>query len=179
MQYRKQGPTQHRPMADPVVLRYLSYSTMLAKHAVHRPWQCPAFGRAGTCLFLSVQLDNQWVSHLLTGWGDDHGPTNVGDMVKTKLLHFEQEHLTIKVSVLDLIFVQPLNFLLLMCYKVLISIWKLCHLASYCMSEAVYQILQLVLVGFLLIAVQWILPGFCYCCIHVIQSQADSDASLY
>ena len=33
---KKQGPTLHRPMAHPVVLRYLSYSTTLADHAVHR-----------------------------------------------------------------------------------------------------------------------------------------------
>ena len=51
---KQQGPTRHRPMAHPVVFRYLSYSTRLAQHAVHR---LPAFGRAGTCLFSSVQLD--------------------------------------------------------------------------------------------------------------------------
>ena len=51
----KQGPTRHRPMAHPVVFRYLSYSTTFAEHAVHRLRQCPAFGRAGTCLFSSVQ----------------------------------------------------------------------------------------------------------------------------
>ena len=32
----KQGPTRHRPMAHPVVFRYLSYSTTFAEHAVHR-----------------------------------------------------------------------------------------------------------------------------------------------
>ena len=32
----KQGPTRHRPMAHPVVFRYVSYSTTLAEHAVHR-----------------------------------------------------------------------------------------------------------------------------------------------
>ena len=58
----KQGPTQHRLMSHPVVLRYISYSTMLAEHAVHRLQQCPAFGWAGTCLFLSVQLDGQSVT---------------------------------------------------------------------------------------------------------------------
>ena len=31
----KQGPTRHRPMAHPVVFRYLSYSTTLALHAIH------------------------------------------------------------------------------------------------------------------------------------------------
>ena len=76
---KKQGPTRHRPMAHPVVFRYLSYFTTLAEHAVHCLRRCPAFGRAGTCLFLSVQLD---VSHLATGWPHDHGPTNVGAMVK-------------------------------------------------------------------------------------------------
>ena len=54
----KQGPaTRHRPMAHTVVFTYLSYSTTFAEHAGHRLWRCPAFGRAGTCLFLSVQLD--------------------------------------------------------------------------------------------------------------------------
>ena len=50
----EQGPTRHRPMAHPVVFIYLSYSTSLAEHAIHRLGWCPAFGRAGTCLFLSV-----------------------------------------------------------------------------------------------------------------------------
>ena len=54
--WTKQGPTQHRPMAHPVVLRYLSYSTTLAEHAVHHLRRCLAFGRARTCLFLSVNL---------------------------------------------------------------------------------------------------------------------------
>ena len=48
----KQGPTRHRPMAHPMVFRYLSYSTTLKEHAVHRLRRCPAF-RLG--LFLSVQ----------------------------------------------------------------------------------------------------------------------------
>ena len=51
----EQGPTRHRPMAPPVVFRNLSYSTTLAELAIIRLWRCPAFGRAGTCLFLSVQ----------------------------------------------------------------------------------------------------------------------------
>ena len=80
----EQGTTLHRPMAHPVVFRYLSYSTTLAEHAVHRLRRCPAFGRAGTCLFLSVQLQvSQSINHLLTTWWDDHGPTNFGAMVKT------------------------------------------------------------------------------------------------
>ena len=33
---KKQGPTRHRPMAHPVVFRYLSYSTTLAEYAFHR-----------------------------------------------------------------------------------------------------------------------------------------------
>ena len=78
----KQGPTRHRPMAHPVVFRYLSYSTTLSEHAVHRLRRCQAFGRAGTCLFPSVQLDGQWVSDPPTGWPHDHGPTNVRAMVK-------------------------------------------------------------------------------------------------
>ena len=51
----KQGPTRHRLMAHPVVFGYLSYSTTLAEHAVHRLRRCTAFGWAGTCLFSSVQ----------------------------------------------------------------------------------------------------------------------------
>ena len=41
---KEQGPTRHRPMAHPVVFRYLSYSTTLAEHAVHRLRRCTAFG---------------------------------------------------------------------------------------------------------------------------------------
>ena len=53
----KQGPTRHRPMAHPVVFKYLTHSTTNAEHVVHRLSRCPAFVRAGKCLFLSVQLD--------------------------------------------------------------------------------------------------------------------------
>ena len=60
-QKQKQGPTQQRPMAHPVVFRYLSYSTTLAEDAVYRLQRCPAFGRAGTCLFLSVNV-KQWLT---------------------------------------------------------------------------------------------------------------------
>ena len=64
----KQGPTRQRPMGLPVVCWYLSYSTTLAEHAVHRLRWCPAFGRAGTCLFLSVQWNmSEWVSANLSG----------------------------------------------------------------------------------------------------------------
>ena len=81
-QIKKQGPTRHRPIAHPVVLRYCSYSTTLAEHTVHGLQRCLAFVRAGTCLFLSVNM--KWLpSHVLTGWRDDHGPTNVRAMVKT------------------------------------------------------------------------------------------------
>ena len=52
----EQGLTRNRPMANPVVFKYLSYSTTLAEHAVHRLRRCPAFVRARTCLFLSVNL---------------------------------------------------------------------------------------------------------------------------
>ena len=51
--FQKQGPTRHRPMAHPALLRYLSYSTTLTEHDVHMIW------RAGTFLFLSVQLDSE------------------------------------------------------------------------------------------------------------------------
>ena len=67
-------------MAHPVMFRHISYTTTLAEHAVHRLRQSPAFGRAGTCLFLSVQLDDQSPTN---GWRKDNGPTNVGAMVKT------------------------------------------------------------------------------------------------
>ena len=75
--FKKQGPTRHRPMAHLVVFRYLSYSTMLAEHAIHRLRRCLAFDRAGTSLFSAVQSDDQWVSHPPTEWPLDHGPTNV------------------------------------------------------------------------------------------------------
>ena len=38
--------------------------------------------RAGTCLFLSVQLDGQSVSDLPTRWPHDYGLTNVGAMIR-------------------------------------------------------------------------------------------------
>ena len=70
-------------MAHPLVFRYISYYTTLAEHAIHRVRRCPAFNQAGTYLFLSVQLDTcQSVSDVLNGWPHDHGPTNVGAMVK-------------------------------------------------------------------------------------------------
>ena len=50
----KHGPTRHRPMTNPVVFLYLSYSPTFAEHGVHRLRRCPAFGWAATCLFLSV-----------------------------------------------------------------------------------------------------------------------------
>ena len=38
--------TQYRPMAHPVVFRYLSYSTTFAEYAlVHCLWRCPALFR--------------------------------------------------------------------------------------------------------------------------------------
>ena len=53
----KQGPTRPRLMASPVVLRCISYTTTLVEHAIHCLRLCPAFGRVGTCLFVSVQFD--------------------------------------------------------------------------------------------------------------------------
>ena len=44
------------PWPTPVWFRYISYSTTLGEHAVLCLRRCPAFGRAGTCLFLSVNL---------------------------------------------------------------------------------------------------------------------------
>ena len=40
---QEQGPTRHRPMAHPVVFRYISYFTKLAEHAVHRLRRCPGW----------------------------------------------------------------------------------------------------------------------------------------
>ena len=76
---KKQGLTRHRPMAHPIVFRYLSYSTTLSEHAVHYIRRCPAFGRSGTYLFSSVQLDGNPPA----GWPHDHGPTKIGAMIKT------------------------------------------------------------------------------------------------
>ena len=68
----------------PRSFRYLSFSTTLAEHDAHRLQQCPAFGWARTCLFLSVQWNmSEWVSNLPTGWPNDHCPTYVGAMVKS------------------------------------------------------------------------------------------------
>ena len=58
------------------------YSITLAEHAILCQQRCPAFGQAGTCLFLSGQLDGKWVSHRPRGWPHDHGPFNVKAMVK-------------------------------------------------------------------------------------------------
>ena len=70
-------------MSHPVVLIYLSYSTTLAKHAIPCQLRCPTFGQGGTCLFLSVQLDGQWVSDFPTLQPHGHGPTNVRAMIKS------------------------------------------------------------------------------------------------
>ena len=53
----KKGPTRHRPMALPVVFRYLSYSTIFAEHAIHS----------------------------LRWWPHDHGPTNGRAMLKKEV----------------------------------------------------------------------------------------------
>ena len=71
-------------MAHPVVFRYLSYSTTFAEDDIHCLRRCPNYGRAGTFLFLSVNMKRS-VSHVRTGWREDHGPTNVGAMVKKVL----------------------------------------------------------------------------------------------
>ena len=66
-------------MAHPLGFRYLSYSTTLAEHAVHRLRQCrPSAGLGHVC----SRLFNEMMSDLPTGWPHDHGPTNVGAMVK-------------------------------------------------------------------------------------------------
>ena len=65
---RKQGLTRHRPIAHPVVFRYLSYSTTFAEYGpVHRLRRCPAFGRAGTCLF-TMFTEYGHVHRLRLGW---------------------------------------------------------------------------------------------------------------
>ena len=83
----KQGPTRHRPMAHAVVFQYLSYSTRLAEHAVHRLRRCP-----GWDMFVLVCSVRWSVSHLPTGWPHDHGPTNVRAMEKNgfNLLYFHR-----------------------------------------------------------------------------------------
>ena len=74
-----------------MVFRYFSYSILSAEHAVHRLRRCPAFARARTCLFLSVQQDiTESVSHGQNGWPHDHGPTNVRAMVKTNINQDQQ-----------------------------------------------------------------------------------------
>ena len=75
-QMKEQGPTQHRPMAQPVVFIYLSYSTTFTENAVHclRRW-----------FVLVCSVRGQSVSHPPTGWPHDHGPTNVEPMGKRRM----------------------------------------------------------------------------------------------
>ena len=68
----KQGPTRHTPMAHPVGLRYISYFTTLAEHAVHRLLR-PCWD--GFVLACSVRWS---VSHPPTGWPHDHGRLTSG-----------------------------------------------------------------------------------------------------
>ena len=71
------GPTLHRPMAHPVVFRYLSYSTMFAEHDNHQP---------GWDMFVLVcSLDAPYHPN---GWPHDHGPTNVEAIVKKTTAHY-------------------------------------------------------------------------------------------
>ena len=55
---------------------------MFAEHVNHCLRRCPAFDWAGACLFSSVQLDDVSTSDPPTWWPHDHGPTNIGAMVK-------------------------------------------------------------------------------------------------
>ena len=66
----KQVPTRHRPMTHPVVFRYISYSTTLAEHVVHRLRRCPAFARVGTSLFLSINLKWWLTSVWVATWAN-------------------------------------------------------------------------------------------------------------
>ena len=78
-------------MAHPVVVWYFSYSTTFSELCIHHLWRCPAFGRAGTCLFLSLcEMINQSPEKK---WPHDHGPTNVRAMVKK---HFKVVLCTLK-----------------------------------------------------------------------------------
>ena len=50
----EQGPTRHRPMAHPVMFRYISYSTTLAEHAFiayDGAWPSAGLGHVCSCLF--------------------------------------------------------------------------------------------------------------------------------
>ena len=72
-------------MAHPVVFVYLSTTPeRLPIMAFITFIVVPGLGQAGTCLVLSVC---KMVSNLLTGWRKDHGPTNVGAMVKSTWNH--------------------------------------------------------------------------------------------
>ena len=73
-------------MAHPVVFIYLSYSTTLAEHAVHCFRWCPAFGQAGTCLFLSVKIvaDIDYQLCSLLGLGFSFLSRNVVIFIKKK-----------------------------------------------------------------------------------------------
>ena len=74
-------------MANPVVFRYLSYSTTLAEYGFHWFIAVPGL-RPAWDMFVLVCSVNLLLSDPPTGWPHDHGPTNVGAMVKITLVTF-------------------------------------------------------------------------------------------
>ena len=59
---RAETAQTYGPPPRHIGFKYLSYSTTIADHAVHRLQLCLAFGQAWTCLFLSVQQDDYSVT---------------------------------------------------------------------------------------------------------------------
>ena len=67
MTIHKQGPTLHKPMAHPVVSRYLDYyCSMVVDYGRH----------VCSCLFIEL------IPHRPKGWRQDHDPTNIRAMVE-------------------------------------------------------------------------------------------------
>ena len=69
---KKQGPTRHRPMAHKILNN--SFCVMRQSWDSHETvmrQSSPLLQALQTCLFLSVQLDDYWVSYVPTGWPHD------------------------------------------------------------------------------------------------------------
>ena len=111
---KKQGPTRHRPIAHRILnisdTLYCLLSTYRVYHLLSTVYsllstvsyfnwsfyyfttlllQLQTLQKLQTCLFLSILLDDYWVSYLPTGWPHDHGTTNIRAMVKKKHYWFK------------------------------------------------------------------------------------------
>ena len=55
---RTGSKADNRHQSQEQALKATTGGVVIAEHAVHRLWWCPAFGQAGTYLFLSVTLNS-------------------------------------------------------------------------------------------------------------------------